>query len=81
MWGGLHHLIPTPSCCSAAKMVQQRPLQRLCQVLRSGRVFTLFVAGGGTFALRHGGWASCGIPDKDTIVMTGGYPAHNYATR
>ena len=81
MWLGLHHLFPTPSCCSAAKMVQQSSLQRLCQVLRSGQVFTLFVAGGRTFALRHGGWAAWGIPDEDTIVMTGGYPDHNYVTR
>ena len=40
-----------------------------------------FVAGGGTFDLRHSGYSACGIPDEDTIVMTGGYPAHNYATR
>ena len=39
-----------------------------------------FVAGGGTFDLRHSGLAACGIPDEDTIVMTGGY-LHNYVTR
>ena len=39
-----------------------------------------FVAGGGTFELRHIGTYACGIPDEDTIVMTGGYP-HNYVTR
>ena len=40
----------------------------------------LFVAGGGTFALRHSGNRPCGIPDEDTIVMTGG-SRHNYVTR
>ena len=42
-----------------------------------------FVAGGGTFALRHRGWWACGIPDEDTIVMTGGYgfAPHDYVTR
>ena len=43
-----------------------------------------FVAGGGTFELRHCGYAACGIPDEDTIVMTGGYQdrtAHDYVTR
>ena len=41
-----------------------------------------FVAGGGTFELRHSGAYACGIPDEDTIVMTGGdYPPHNYVTR
>ena len=48
-----------------------------------------FVAGGGTFDLRHSGNSACGIPDKDTIVMTGGNfrnyvtggVAHNYVTR
>ena len=41
-----------------------------------------FVAGGGTFDLRHSAWAACGIPDEDTIVMTGGgFPRHNYVTR
>ena len=39
-----------------------------------------FVAGGGTFELRHSGWWACGIPDEDTIVMTGGYK-HDYVTR
>ena len=41
-----------------------------------------FVAGGGTFALRHSGWGACGIPEEDTIVMTGGArPLHDYVTR
>ena len=39
-----------------------------------------FVVGGGTFALRHSGEWACGIPDEDTIVMTGGY-RHQYVTR
>ena len=53
--------------------MQQSSLPRLCQVLRSGQVFHLFfVAGGGTFELRHSGLYACGIPDRDTIVMTGG---------
>ena len=39
-----------------------------------------FVAGGGTFELRHSGDMACGIPDEDTIVMTGGYK-HDYVTR
>ena len=44
-----------------------------------------FVAGGGTFDLRHNGYLACGIPDEDTIVMTGGYlqwtDGHDYVTR
>ena len=40
-----------------------------------------FVAGGGTFELRHSGKKACGIPDEDTIVMTGGYLPHDYVTR
>jgi len=41
------------------------------------------VPGGGTFDLRHSGFGACGIPDEDTIVMTGGgdYPGHNHVTR
>jgi len=38
------------------------------------------VPGGGTFELRHSGWQACGIPDEDTIVMTGGY-RHKRVTR
>ena len=45
------------------------------------RFYLFFVAGGGTFELRHSGHYACGIPDEDTIVMTGGYPAHDYVTR
>ena len=44
--------------------------------------------GGGTFALSHSGHAACGIPDGETIVMTGGYDhslpqlaIHNFVTR
>ena len=40
-----------------------------------------FVAGGGTFELRHSGLDACGIPDEDTVVMTGGFPSHDYVTR
>ena len=39
-----------------------------------------FVAGGGTFELRHSGDRACGIPDEDTIVMTGGQNS-NHVTR
>ena len=35
-----------------------------------------FVAGGGTFELRHSGYYACGIPDGDTIVMTEGFDSH-----
>jgi len=38
--------------------------------------------GGGTFKLLHSGYYACGIPDGDTIVMTGGYCGDcDYATR
>ena len=42
--------------------------------------------GGETFRLKHGGWSACGIPDTDSIVMTGGGGGgngsyHNYVTR
>ena len=37
--------------------------------------------GGKTFTLEHNGVEACGIPDEDSIVMTGGYPYHNYVTR
>ena len=41
-----------------------------------------FVAGGGTFDLIHSGeGGACGIPDEDTIVMTGSGSPHNYVTR
>ena len=32
------------------------------------------------FALEHFGGYTCGIPDNDTIVLTGGF-THNYVTR
>ena len=42
-----------------------------------------FAAGGRTFELRHSRWEACGIPDEDTIVMTGGggWTPHDYVTR
>ena len=36
--------------------------------------------GGETFQLKHSGEWACGIPDRDSIVMTGG-GNHNYVTR
>ena len=83
MWLWFQHPFPTPSCCSAALNMQHGSQQRLCQVLRSGQVFIFYVTGGGTFALRHSGLMSCGIPDDDTIVMTGGGWTfkHNFVTR
>ena len=53
--------------------------------LKIGQVFSFFGTGGGTFPLRHSGFRACGIPDGETIVITGGRPsnsqAHNYVTR
>ena len=37
--------------------------------------------GAGTFVLRHGGRLACGIPDGETIILTGGFPSHNFVTR
>ena len=45
------------------------------------RFHLFFDTGGGTFSLRHSGDHACGIPDKDTIVMTGGHTPHDYVTR
>ena len=39
-----------------------------------------FVLGGATFKLSHSGHHACGIPNEDTIVMTGGV-LHSYVTR
>ena len=79
-WRGSHHLSPTPSCCLAAIIIQHSWMQRLCQVLWRGQVFIFFVTGGATFQLLHSAYKACGIPDKETIVMTGG-SLHNYVTR
>ena len=35
---------------------------------------------GATFALSHNGYGACGIPDGETLVLTGGL-VHNYVTR
>ena len=40
--------------------------------------------GGGGFEfdeLMHSGDRACGIPDGETIVMSGGFPLHSYVTR
>ena len=56
-----------------------RDCARFCGQWSSFHLF--FVADGGTFALRHNGYHACGIPDEDTIVMTGGGDPHDYVTR
>ena len=42
--------------------------------------FYFFCSDDSRFALKHSGEDACGIPDNDTIVLTGGQ-AHNFATR
>ena len=48
-------------------------------ILRHLHIFT----GGGSFELKRSGYRACGIPDggDNSIVLIGGYPAHNYVTR
>ena len=49
--------------------------------------FYSFFTGGAKFKLEHNGKNACGIPDGETIVMTGGAggvlggEGHNYVTR
>ena len=43
-------------------------------------VHLFFVPGDGAFNLRYSGRDACGIPDGDTIVMTGGR-THDHVTR
>merc|ERR1712037_404942 len=38
------------------------------------------VPGGATFSLRHSGRQACGIPDGETLILTGGY-IHSFVTR
>merc|ERR1712037_783746 len=38
------------------------------------------VPGGATFALSHSGAFACGIPDGETLILTGGV-THNFVTR
>ena len=45
-------------------------------------VLVVFLPDGRRFVMSHNGWGACGIPDKDTIVMTGGFnPWHSFVTR
>ena len=74
---GRRLLFPTPSSCLAAVAVQQGSLQRLCQVKNRIQASIYLIPGGGTFQLKHSGEWACGIPDGETIVLTGG----NYVTR
>ena len=75
---GRRLLFPTPLSCLAA--MQKSSLQRLCQVKNRHKLQFIFVPGGETFPQKHREDAACGIPDKETIVMTGGR-VHNYVTR
>ena len=43
-------------------------------------VLVVFLPDGRRFVMSHNGWGACGIPDKDTIVMTGGF-GHQHVTR
>ena len=38
------------------------------------------IPGGATFSLRHSGANACGIPDGETLILTGG-DGHNFVTR
>ena len=62
------------------KRLCQVKYQRLCQVKNIKEKKQSFLPGGKTFDLEHNGDDACGIPDKETIVMTGGYE-ENHVTR
>ena len=52
------------------------------QTLLSGKPYSR--ANNGSFALKHSGQNACGIPDGQTIIMTGGGNSdgcHNFVTR
>ena len=74
-------------CSLAAKIIQLDLVQRLFLVqycfLLTSKLFN-FVAGGKSFTLPHSARDACGIPDGETIIMSGGYhnkTDHNYVTR
>ena len=76
---GRRLLFPTPLYCLAAGTVQRSSLQRLFRQVKLIFLYS-FSLGGGTFQLEHSGEDACGIPDGETIVMTGGNTP-NYVTR
>ena len=75
---GHHHPVPTQLCCWAGKAVENG-LRRFCRV-RKLKQALIILPGGETFALRNSGYGACGIPDEETIVLTGGF-RHNFVTR
>ena len=80
---GRRPLNRTPSSYSAAPQVQRGSLPRSCQVFQNKILILQLCPGRGSFALSHSGYAACGIPDGETIVMTGGSysVAHSFVTR
>ena len=85
---GRRPLIRNPSFCWAAITMQRSSLPRFCEVLQS-RIKTNNLCPGNEsvasqWKLHHSGNAACGIPDGETIVMTGGYKypnSHSFVTR
>ena len=60
------------------------PCIRPNQSLLSGKPCPSLPAHNATFALKHSGQNACGIPDGETIIMTGGGNSdgcHNFVTR
>ena len=59
----------------------QNSQQRLFQVGLSSYFFNCFIPSDGEFFdLAHNGFLTCGIPDGDSFVLTGGL-LHNFVTR
>ena len=77
---GRRHLSLTPLSFWVAMGMRQSFLQRLFQVFNGRQTSTFSPSDVSKFALQHSGEDACGIPDKDTIVLTGGQ-AHNFVTR
>ena len=78
---GRRPLNRTPSSCSAAGQVQRSSPPRSGQVFQNKILILQLCPGGGSFALSHSGYLACGIPDGETIVMTGGCCEHSFVTR
>ena len=86
LFGGRDDNTVGPLCNQTEKALceKSQPSEFTAEIVPGGNVIVLsFIcspSGGGFFDLAHNGYLTCGVPDAESFVLTGGL-LHNFVTR
>ena len=86
LFGGTDDHLVGPKCNQTEKALCEKsePSEFTAEIVPGQNIivlsFSFLTSDGGFFDLAHNGYLTCGIPDGDSFVLTGGL-LHNFVTR